>query len=97
MERNPIHPHIIDGIVVHVRNIHVYMERPKFILNPTNCMPQSITLAVTGSGSDYAVPADQDTVNTTSPFQAADCASLAFKPTLKATAWGRPAEQMVRA
>ncbi len=87
-QSDPI-PHIIDGIVVHVRNIHVYMERPKFILNPTNCMPQSITLAVTGSGSDYAVPADQDTVNTTSPFQAADCASLAFKPTLKATASGK--------
>jgi hypothetical protein len=87
-QSDPI-PHIIDGIVVHVRNIHVYVERPKFILNPTNCAPQSIKLAVTGSGSNYAVPADQDTVSTTSPFQAADCASLTFKPSLKATTSGK--------
>jgi hypothetical protein len=88
VQSDPI-PHIIDGIVVHVRNIHVYMERPKFILNPTNCKSQSISLAVTGSGSNYAVPADQDTVSTTSPFQAADCASLTFKPSLKATTSGK--------
>ncbi|MFZ1925423.1 MAG: hypothetical protein WAU42_04685 [Solirubrobacteraceae bacterium] len=88
VQSDPI-PHIIEGIVVHVRNIHVYMDRAKFILNPTNCASLSINLAVTGAGSNYAVPTDQDTVNLTSPFQAADCASLAFKPSLKATTTGK--------
>jgi hypothetical protein len=87
-QSDPI-PHIIEGIVVHVRNIHVYMDRAKFILNPTNCASLSINLAVTGAGSNYAVPTDQNTVNVTNPFQAADCASLAFKPSLKATTTGR--------
>ena len=34
-------PHIIKGIVVHVREIRVYMDRAKFIINPTNCSPLS--------------------------------------------------------
>jgi hypothetical protein len=87
-QSDPI-PHIIDGIVVHLRNIHVYMERNKFTLNPTNCAPLSILNTITGSGSNYAIPADQQTVSVTSPFQAANCASLRFKPSLKATTTGK--------
>ena len=30
-------PHIIDGIVVHARDIRVYVDKPEFVLNPTNC------------------------------------------------------------
>ena len=36
-------PHIIKGIVIHVRNIRVYLERPNFTLNPTNCAAASFT------------------------------------------------------
>ncbi len=36
-------PHIIKGIVVHVRDIRIYVDREKFILNPTNCQPLGIT------------------------------------------------------
>ena len=32
-------PHIVDGIVIHVRDIHVYIDRPNFMLNPTSCNP----------------------------------------------------------
>ncbi len=35
-------PHIIDGIVVHVRDIRAYIDRPGFILNPTSCAAMSI-------------------------------------------------------
>jgi hypothetical protein len=73
-------PHIIKGIVVHVRNIRVYMNRPNFILNPTNCTPQTITETIDGAGADPANPADQIPVTATAPFDAADCSSLAFKP-----------------
>ncbi len=78
-QSDPI-PHIIDGIVIHVRDIRVYMDRPDFTLNPTNCAPQNITDAIVGSGSNYANPANEDTVNVSTPFEAADCSSLAFKP-----------------
>ena len=52
-------PHILKGIVVHVREIRVYMNREKFILNPTNCSPLSITNTINGAGADPANPADQ--------------------------------------
>jgi hypothetical protein len=82
-------PHIIDGVVVHVREIRVYMSREKFILNPTNCDRMSISETITGAGADPANPADQVPVTATAPFQAADCSSLAFKPGFKVSTAGR--------
>ena len=82
-------PHIIQGIVVHVRDIRVYIDRPSFILNPTNCAPMSISNTITGAGADPANPADQAPVSITSPFQAADCASLGFKPVFKVSTSGK--------
>jgi hypothetical protein len=82
-------PHIIQGIVVHVRDIHVYVDRAKFILNPTSCDPMSISDTVTGAGADFTNPADQVPVTLTSPFQAADCSSLHFKPVFKVSTSGK--------
>jgi hypothetical protein len=73
-------PHIIDGIIVHVRDIHVYMSREKFILNPTSCEPLTIAETIDGAGADPANPADQQPVTATAPFEAADCANLKFEP-----------------
>ncbi len=83
-------PHIIKGIVVHVRDIRVYMDREKFIINPTNCDPMSISETIDGAGADPANPADQVPVSVTAPFEAADCSSLAFKPTFKVSTSGKP-------
>jgi hypothetical protein len=77
-------PHIIEGIVVHVRDIRVYVDRPNFILNPTNCAPLSITNTITGAGADFTNPADQAPVSVTTPFEATNCATLGFKPVFKA-------------
>jgi hypothetical protein len=86
-------PHIIDGIVVHVRDIHVYVDRSKFMLDPTSCEHLSISNTITGAGADPANPADQQTVNVTTPFQAADCSSLGFKPSFKVTTSGKTSRQ----
>jgi len=75
-------PHIIDGIPVHARDIRVYTDRPEFTLNPTSCKRTSTASTVLGSGLDFSTEADDQPVTVTSPFQAADCASLAFKPKL---------------
>jgi hypothetical protein len=83
-QSDPI-PHIIKGIVVHVRDIRVYIDRSGFMINPTNCEKLGITDAITGSGSSYANAANQDTVNVNTPFQAADCSSLRFEPKLSIT------------
>jgi hypothetical protein len=75
-------PHIIKGIPVHLRDIRAYVDRPDFVLNPTNCERTSTASTVLGSGLDFGSEADDVPVTVTSPFQAADCASLGFAPKL---------------
>lgn len=75
-------PHIIDGVVVHARDIRVYVDRPSFVLNPTDCESTSTASTVLGTGADFGSTADDEPFTVTSPFQAADCASLGFKPKL---------------
>ena len=75
-------PHIIKGIPVHLRDIRAYVDRPEFVLNPTSCARTSTASTVLGSGLDFASAADDQPITVTSPFQAADCASLGFAPKL---------------
>jgi hypothetical protein len=65
-------PTIIEGIVTHVRDIRVYIDRPNFILNPTSCNPLAISSTLTSSESASAT--------VSSHFQAASCANLKFAP-----------------
>ena len=80
-------PRIIKGIVVHVREIRVYMSRPNFIINPTNCSPMSITDTVDGANPNDPTSQTPITVNT--PFEATDCSSLNFEPKLTVTTSGK--------
>jgi hypothetical protein len=75
-------PHIIQGIPVHARDIRVSVDRSQFVLNPTSCERTSTASTVLGSGLDFSSEADDNPLTVTSPFQAADCASLGFKPRL---------------
>jgi hypothetical protein len=65
-------PAIIGGIPIRMRSIQVNIDRPEFMINPTNCSPMSV--ASQGIG-DQATVADFS-----SYFQAANCALLPFKP-----------------
>jgi hypothetical protein len=67
-------PHILHGVVVHARDIRVFVDRDNFVLNPTSCEKKTATATVLSLGGAQA--------NLTSPFQAADCAGLGFKPKL---------------
>jgi hypothetical protein len=65
-------PSIIGGIPLRLRSIQVNLDRDNFILNPTNCEPMSVLSKGIG---------DQGTTTEfSSYFQAANCASLGFKP-----------------
>ncbi len=75
-------PHIIDGIPVHLRDIRAYNDRPQFVLNPTSCKRTSTASTVLGSGLDFGSEADDRPITVSTPFQAADCAALRFKPRL---------------
>jgi hypothetical protein len=76
-------PHILAGIPLAVRDLRAYADRPKFIFNPTNCDPFAISSQIWGGGSDLFSAADDSPVSRSVRFQAANCASLGFKPSLK--------------
>jgi hypothetical protein len=75
-------PHIIKGVPVHLRDIRAYVDRPSFVLNPTNCKRTSTASTLLGAGLDFASATDDRPVTVSTPFQAADCAALSFKPRL---------------
>jgi hypothetical protein len=75
-------PHIIKGIPIHLRDIRAYTDRPEFVLNPTGCERTSTASTLLGSGLDFGSEADDRPVTVSTPFQAADCAALGFKPKL---------------
>jgi hypothetical protein len=74
-------PRIIKGIVTHVRDIRVTIDRPGFTLNPTSCAPMSISSTL---GSSFG-----QSSTASSPFQAASCASLKFAPEFSASTAGK--------
>ncbi len=73
-------PQIREGIPLRLRMIHVSIDRPGFIFNPTNCAQQHVTGAVT---SDAGVVA-----SVSSPFAVGNCASLKFAPKFAASTTG---------
>ncbi len=75
-------PHILAGIPLRVRDIHVNVDRPDFTLNPTSCEPSQTLAEIWGGGLDVFGSADDTSVNRAARFQAANCASLPFKPKL---------------
>lgn len=77
---NPF-PSILDGIPLQVKTVNVTLNRENFMVNPTSCE----RLAVAGK----LLSTQGASANVSSPFQAANCASLAFKPKLTASVSGR--------
>jgi hypothetical protein len=65
-------PTIIDGIVTHVRDIRVYIDRPNFILDPTSCNPMNISSTLSSPAGAAAT--------VSSPFQGSNCQALKFTP-----------------
>jgi hypothetical protein len=74
-------PTILQGVPLQVKTVHVQLDREGFVFNPTSCAEEQFTGAVTGvQGASAAV---------SSPFQAANCATLPFKPGFTASTVGR--------
>ncbi len=73
-------PSIIGGVPIRMREIEVAINKPNFMINPTNCS----RFAVSSQGIG-----DQGTVaKFSSPFVAANCATLPFKPKMTMTQLG---------
>ncbi|MBS1885805.1 MAG: hypothetical protein JSU06_01310 [Actinobacteria bacterium] len=68
-------PQIIGGIPLRLRSIEVNINRPNFMLNPTNCSPFSVKSQGIG---------DQGTAaEFSSYFHVNNCQTMPFKPTMK--------------
>jgi hypothetical protein len=74
-------PTIIDGIVTHVRDIRVSIDRTAFTLNPTTCGALPVSSTLTSAVGQSATVA--------APFQSADCDELQFKPKFTASTQAR--------
>jgi hypothetical protein len=75
-------PTILDGIPLQIKHINVTINRPNFTFNPTNCSPLLLTgTLASAEGASQALAV---------PFQATNCAVLAFKPKLEASTSGKP-------
>ena len=75
-------PQIFQGIPVRIRDIRLNLDKPNFTYNPTSCAEKQVEGKITGTGGNLLSTADDSTANLTERFQAADCASLGFKPKL---------------
>jgi hypothetical protein len=73
-------PHILQGIPLKVRDLRVYVDRDKFTITPTSCDPMATKAELFGSGVDVFSVADDVPAELSARYQAADCASLGFKP-----------------
>jgi hypothetical protein len=76
-------PHIIKGIVLKLRDLRIYVDRPNFTLNPTSCEESSARSVLFGSYLNVLSPADDKSVDLQTRYQAANCLNLGFKPDLK--------------
>lgn len=75
-------PLIVHGIPVRLRDVRVRTDRPRFTLNPTSCAEKRLSARVTGAGGSLGSGADDTTVELRERFQAAECASLRYRPRL---------------
>jgi Domain of unknown function DUF11 len=68
-------PQQVDGVPLRIKTVNVTIDRPGFIFNPTNCDQQQVTGTISS--------AQGASVGVSSPFAAAGCANLPFKPSFK--------------
>jgi hypothetical protein len=69
-------PTVVGGVPLRLRTLSVKVNRPNFMLTPTNCGPLSTDTTLTSTlGTMQSL---------SSPFQATNCGTLPFKPKLTA-------------
>jgi hypothetical protein len=68
-------PQILEGVPISYRTLNVTVDRPEFMLNPTDCSAKQITANITAANGATAEPS--------ASFQAARCSQLAYAPQLK--------------
>ena len=70
-------PQYVDGVQLRLREIHVEVNKPGFMLNPTNCNQQQVTTELGGLQGT--------SVQKSSNFDIGGCTNLLFHPVFTAT------------
>ncbi len=65
-------PTILQGVPLLIKKVNVSIDRPGFMFNPTSCDPLTVGGTLASAQGASAQVSDH--------FQAANCATLAFKP-----------------
>lgn len=74
-------PTQLDGIPLDIDRVIVNVNRKGFMFNPTDCSTKTVAGTIDSSSGT--------TASVSYPFQATECASLAFRPTFSATTHAR--------
>ncbi len=74
-------PTMLLGVPLNVQKINVVIDRPGFMVSPTNCKPMQVSATVSSPGGA--------TANLTNRFQIGDCAKLRLAPKLGLTLTGK--------
>ena len=74
-------PGMLEGVPLQIRTVSVTINRPNFMFNPTNCSKLQVNASLVGGAGA--------TASVSSPFTAANCAILPFKPKFSASAEGK--------
>jgi hypothetical protein len=66
-------PTILKGVPLHLRDLRVFVDRPGFTLNATNCNPLATEATLWSGGAPFGA---------TDRYQATGCGALGYKPKL---------------
>lgn len=86
-------PHVFGGVKLDIRSIDVDVDRPQFMLNPTNCDPKSVAGTIDGGGGNPLNPATFSHYPVSAAYQATGCDKLGFKPKLRLRLYGKKASK----
>ncbi len=74
-------PYIVGGVPLRIRNVAVTLDKPNFMINPTNCSDLTIGGGIRGSADPFD-KTDDILAQVSNRFRVGGCANLGFKPKL---------------